>query len=921
MSTNATWNGITYAVPAVSEENWGGSTGVDGLLIALVTHGFQKTGGLFTLSADADFGATAGLKSLYYQSRNASPADAGQVRLGNAETIAWRNNADSDNNTLAVNSSDQLVYNGTVLASSGGVVPVPAGGTGLSSYTTGDILYASASTTLAKLAVGAAGTVLKGGGATPAYGAVVNADIDASAAIARSKVATGTNYRIVANDGSGNLSENAALTAAHVVYADANGQLAGEANLAISRGGTGAGTAGAAFDALSPLTTKADLLTYHTSANQRFGVGADGKILAANSGETAGLEWIDPPQGGRNYVPSGGSRDGNASVGDWVAFDDGTLADGTGGSPNVSIASNTSTPLVGAGHLRLSTTAADNSGEGWSVDLDTIEEADKGKVHTIEFFYRTGSNYVDDDIEVWIYDVTNASLIQPTPYLIKAESLSAGAELFQAQVQLPIDSDSFRLILHQAGTNSNAVDVDIDEVKFSPVVRAYGTPVTDWISFTPTFNNITGTATGKWRRVGDSMEIEASLDVTGSASTTITMSMPSGYSIDTSKISTGTTTGAWETAILGFANGSTNGGSSTASASVRYNSATSLRFWESTNDGGDNWAAAQPFTWASGDGLALRVTVPIVGWSSSTVMSDSADTRVIAASASRNTTQSIANTTIVEVIFDDLIKDDTGAYSTSTGRFTVPVPGWYEISASVDWDSSSTGSRRLYALKNGSEDHIIASTVTPVASTGLQTSGKSREIYCNAGDYLSVGVRQASGGSLNIGALTDPSYFWVSFKRLSGPSQIAASEIISATYTMNGSTGNAALATGSAEIVDFNVKQHDTHDAVTTGGSWKFTAPAAGEYRLHGYLAIDAVASGAIGNVLSARLSKNGSFVRTIGSSRYQTTSSVANATNFSITVRLIAGDYIAVEGFQNSGSGVNIDQSSFVSIERIGGI
>lgn len=54
------------------------------------------------------------------------------------------------------------------------------GGTGQSSYTTGDILYASSGTALSKLAIGAAGTVLKGG-TTPSYSAVdLTADVGSS---------------------------------------------------------------------------------------------------------------------------------------------------------------------------------------------------------------------------------------------------------------------------------------------------------------------------------------------------------------------------------------------------------------------------------------------------------------------------------------------------------------------------------------------------------------------------------------------------------------------------------------------------------------------------------------------------------------------------------------------------------------------
>ncbi len=68
--------------------------------------------------------------------------------------------------------------------------------------------------------------------------ALVDADVDASAAIARSKLASGTAYRVIANNAAGVMSENAALTANYALYADANGQIASEAALDETRGGT-----------------------------------------------------------------------------------------------------------------------------------------------------------------------------------------------------------------------------------------------------------------------------------------------------------------------------------------------------------------------------------------------------------------------------------------------------------------------------------------------------------------------------------------------------------------------------------------------------------------------------------------------------------------------------------------------------------
>jgi hypothetical protein len=51
------------------------------------------------------------------------------------------------------------------------------GGTGQTSYTAGDILYASGAAALSKLGIGGANTVLHGGASAPSYSAVVNGDI------------------------------------------------------------------------------------------------------------------------------------------------------------------------------------------------------------------------------------------------------------------------------------------------------------------------------------------------------------------------------------------------------------------------------------------------------------------------------------------------------------------------------------------------------------------------------------------------------------------------------------------------------------------------------------------------------------------------------------------------------------------------
>jgi hypothetical protein len=74
--------------------------------------------------------------------------------------------------------------------------------------------------------------------------------------------------------------------------------------LAIAVGGTGQATANAAFAALSPLTTKGDVLGFGSN-NQRIPVGADGTTLIADSTQTAGIKWGTAPTFELTTFPAG----------------------------------------------------------------------------------------------------------------------------------------------------------------------------------------------------------------------------------------------------------------------------------------------------------------------------------------------------------------------------------------------------------------------------------------------------------------------------------------------------------------------------------------------------------------------------------------------------------------------------------------
>jgi hypothetical protein len=114
MATAVSYNGTTYTIPSSGEEDYAGTTKVDGYLIALATGSLPKSGGLFTLTAEVDFGVDYGLKSVYYKSRG-TVSSTGILRLASGEAVSWRNNANTADLALTASSSDRLQFGGVNL--------------------------------------------------------------------------------------------------------------------------------------------------------------------------------------------------------------------------------------------------------------------------------------------------------------------------------------------------------------------------------------------------------------------------------------------------------------------------------------------------------------------------------------------------------------------------------------------------------------------------------------------------------------------------------------------------------------------------------------------------------------------------------------------------------------------------------------
>ncbi len=213
MTVALTINGTVYNYPEQDDTEWGPES--TDWASAVTTGMLQKAGGLFQLLADADFGTSYGLKSLYFRSRSSNVATAGQIRLNNnSDVISYRNAANSGNLDLKVNGSDQLLFNGIPVAT-GSILVTDTNSINLTLATitlSADVnlsaAVASSNNQLVTLSIESDGLkaqitdarIVTGAATGSAY--ITNAMVSASAAIDYSKLAVLTSANILVGSGS-----------------------------------------------------------------------------------------------------------------------------------------------------------------------------------------------------------------------------------------------------------------------------------------------------------------------------------------------------------------------------------------------------------------------------------------------------------------------------------------------------------------------------------------------------------------------------------------------------------------------------------------------------------------------------------------------------------------------------------------------
>lgn len=239
--------------------------------------------------------------------------------------------------------------------------------------------------------------------------------------------------------------------------------------------------------------------------------------------------------GSRNYISNPMFEDGNVTG--WATYADAaavTPVDGTGGSPNTTVAASSSAPLRQTYSMLLTkNSGASRQGEGVSYAF-TLDSQDTSRPVNISFDVSASANYTGSTgteyMSVYIYDVTNSTLITPA-----AINIAPGSSSFQAFF-IASTSTSYRLILHIAGTGTAAYTVKFDNFNVGPNLVVQGAAVTDWVTSSIVVNNVTATTTSYWqRRIGDSMHFRGYVKASAAAAGALSISLPTGFTIDSSK--------------------------------------------------------------------------------------------------------------------------------------------------------------------------------------------------------------------------------------------------------------------------------------------------------------------------------------------------------------------------------------------------
>lgn len=596
-----------------------------------------------------------------------------------------------------------------------------------------------------------------------------------------------------------------------------------------------------------------------------------------------------------DYITTGKNGDTAGDLSEWTIYKDAASiypVDGIGGTANITFTRNTTLPMSGIGEFRLAKDAVNRQGEGVSIPF-TIQKRHLSKIlyGSVDLSFISGT-YASDDLRFYIIQDPSG-----TPVLIEPQNTSIETGVVGQYIrhtftfQTNNTETSYRLLVHVSSTSALTYTLSFNNFSVWEQSQSIGAIITDWKEYTPTIQGF-GTVTGLKalsRRVGSNLEIDVEFNSGTSTANEGRVNLGhaggnSNVTVDSTKVSTN--------ALVGIGGGDTttnaltiltSGGFQYVNFSYLNNSATGFI----PRNGNSIVGNAVP--------VKFTASIPIAGWGSSVVMSsEEGDGRTVVCVVRNNSGAACDTTT--GVVYTTIVKDSHSIYNVSNGNITIPVNGDYTVSMARTDASSGSDYIGIYRSRNGGS---FTDTNLNLCVTGTSTSGYGSVVVPSlSGDVLSIRPKSSS-----VTLVSNPDTNLCIYRINSGSQSIARDEKVFASYYAS------ASQTSFTTQINFGAKIDDTHDAVTTGASWKFTAPISGVYRITGI-----IYGNAAGRV---ELFKNGSLNNAlwgfIDGPNYVSSSS--------LEMTLLKGDYIDLRPaftMSSTGNALITSPSSQIQISMV---
>jgi len=392
----------------------------------------------------------------------------------------------------------------------------------------------------------------------------------------------------------------------------------------------------------------------------------------------------------------------------------------------------------------------------------SLDDVDISKKLKIAWSQKTTGTYVAGDLAAVITTQADRTTALHTPITTAVPSADG---VFTTSFDASTTA-TLSLVIRSTTDMATNGGIVISDVVVGPGTQPQGAVVGEWQTYTPTTTNFATAAAanriGRWRRVGDSMQVRIRAEANGGGTGAYDFSMPSGHTIDTAKLST---TGVYGN--LGTA-AAFDFGVAFYSGTVVYGTTTTVTILDGDGSGAaaDYWKTAQPFTWASGDIVTLDFTVPISEWSGSgTINLASNDVEYASVAGtwdadSSTTVHGLAGTTMGGALTAARAKTITWQTAIQTGDIISLL-----IDTGTGYQTVPTSTVPAHSVQNtttyGASSRGPASATTSVIDFG-QYRAPSGATFASAGSawlntYKWVAVKHKPGQAVGYGHVAQSS--------------------------------------------------------------------------------------------------------------------------------------------------------------------